>query len=129
MATLAPGTDFVDVIDGLEAVTLNRRGSSSDVSVTSALQRNVSTAELAPYGRAFVEGAHFAWGHALLRATAGVGATGAWAVAHFGEDAVQRNRFFQRVGRGPYPDEETMRRLTALGPEAEPGDVVDVLEV
>lgn len=45
--TFAPGTDFVDIVDGLEAVTLNRRGSSSDVSVTSALQRNVSTAEVA----------------------------------------------------------------------------------
>lgn len=44
--TFAPGTDFVDVVDGLEAVTLNRRGSSSDVSVTSALQRNVSTTEV-----------------------------------------------------------------------------------
>jgi hypothetical protein len=46
--TFAPGTDFVDVIDGLEAVTLNRRGSSSDVEITSALQRNVSTAEIGP---------------------------------------------------------------------------------
>ncbi len=45
--TFAPGTDFVDVTDGLEAVTLNRRGSSSDVSVASALQRNVSTTEIA----------------------------------------------------------------------------------
>ncbi len=45
--TFAPGTDFVDVVDGLEAVTLNRRGSSSNVSVTSALQRSVSTAEIA----------------------------------------------------------------------------------
>ncbi len=45
--TFAPGTDFVDVVDGMEAVTLNRRGSSSNVEVTSALQRNVSTAEVA----------------------------------------------------------------------------------
>lgn len=44
--TFSPGTDFVDVTDGLEAVTLNRRGSSSDVSVANALQRNVSTAEV-----------------------------------------------------------------------------------
>jgi hypothetical protein len=45
--TFTPGTDFEDVCDGLEAVTLNRRGSSDDVSVTSALQRNVSTTEIA----------------------------------------------------------------------------------
>lgn len=41
-----PGTDFESICDGLEAVTLNRRGSSSDVSVSAALRRNVSTTEI-----------------------------------------------------------------------------------
>lgn len=41
-----PGTDFEDICDGLEAVTLNRRGSSSNDSVSHALQRAVSTAEV-----------------------------------------------------------------------------------
>jgi hypothetical protein len=41
-----PGTDFEDVCDALEAVTLVRRG-ASDVAVTSALQRAVNTRELA----------------------------------------------------------------------------------
>jgi len=40
-------TDFEDVADGLEAVTLDRRGSSSNVSIGSALRRNLSTREVA----------------------------------------------------------------------------------
>lgn len=42
-----PTGDFAAVVDGLEAVTLNRRGSSEDVSVDSALQRAVRTSEVA----------------------------------------------------------------------------------
>lgn len=42
----SPGTDFEDITDGLEAVTLNRRGSSDNVSVTAALRRALSTSEI-----------------------------------------------------------------------------------
>lgn len=42
-----PSTDFEDVTDGLEAVTLNRRGSSDNVSVSAALRRALSTTEIA----------------------------------------------------------------------------------
>ena len=41
-----PGTDFEDVTDGLEAVTLTPRFSSSTTAVTKALQRAVTTAEV-----------------------------------------------------------------------------------
>lgn len=41
-----PGTDFEDIVDGLQAVTLDRRGSSQNVAVTAALCRNVSTSEI-----------------------------------------------------------------------------------
>ncbi len=40
-----PSTDFEDITDGLEAVTLDRRGSSDNVSVTKALRRELSVAE------------------------------------------------------------------------------------
>jgi len=45
MATFTPGSDFEDIVDGLEPVTLKRRG-SSDVSVSHALQRAVDTSEV-----------------------------------------------------------------------------------
>jgi hypothetical protein len=41
-----PSTDFEDITDGLEAITLDRRGSSDNVSVTAALQRMISTTEV-----------------------------------------------------------------------------------
>ena len=44
--TFDPSTDFEDVTDGLEAVTINRRGSSDDVSISHALQRALSTREI-----------------------------------------------------------------------------------
>jgi len=87
-----------------------------------------SAPELAPYRRVFLDGARFAWGHTLLKATAGVGCTGPWAEAQFGGDAVRRNEFFQRVGRHPYPDEGALRRLTDLGCQAAPEDFLRVLE-
>lgn len=87
-----------------------------------------STPELERYRQVFLDGAHFAWGHTLLKATAGVGCTGPWSSVQFGEDAVRRNEFFQRVGRGPYPDECAMRQFAALGSEAEPKDFLRVLK-
>ena len=51
-----PSTDFETITDGLEAVTLNRRGSSSNVSVTSALQRAVSTSEVAGSDGQYTQG-------------------------------------------------------------------------
>lgn len=45
--TLDLSTDFQVVADGLEAVTLKRRGSSDDVDVANALQRAITTKEAA----------------------------------------------------------------------------------
>ena len=41
MVTVNPAGDFVDVVDGLEAVTLYRRGTSTTVTITHALHRPV----------------------------------------------------------------------------------------
>jgi len=46
--TFDPTADFADVVDGLEAVTVNRRGSSNDTAVASALQRAINTHEINP---------------------------------------------------------------------------------
>ncbi len=51
-----PSTDFETITDGLEAVTLNRRGSSADVSVTNALQRDVTTSEIAASDGQYTQG-------------------------------------------------------------------------
>lgn len=87
-----------------------------------------AAAELAPYRQAFLDGAHFIWGHTLLKMTAGVGCVGDWAVRHFGDDAARRNQFFRRVGRLPYPEEATMARLAAEGHNAAPEALLRLLE-
>lgn len=42
----SPGTDFEDICDGLEAVTLERRDSTTEVSIANALQREVTYREV-----------------------------------------------------------------------------------
>ncbi len=42
-----PSTDFEDITDGLEAVTLDRRGSTPNTSIALALQRNITNREIA----------------------------------------------------------------------------------
>ena len=51
-----PSTDFEDITDGLEAVTLNRRGSSSNVAIEKALQRAVTTSEVAASDGQYTQG-------------------------------------------------------------------------
>ena len=50
-----PSTDFEDVTDGLEAVTLERRG-DSDTAITNALQRSINDREIAESNGKLVAG-------------------------------------------------------------------------
>jgi hypothetical protein len=88
-----------------------------------------SAPELAPHARTFLDGAHFAWGHTLLKATAGVGALDPWAREHFGEDLAARNEFFRRVGARAYPSDEEWRELSRLDAGAAPEEVLALLSV
>ena len=47
MSDLDPRTDFFDVVDGLEAVTLLRTGSSNPCMIPHALRRAITVAEAA----------------------------------------------------------------------------------
>jgi len=76
--------------------------------------------EMEPYRQSFLDGAHVAWGHTLLKMTAGVGLTGDWADRHFGGDARARNEFFRRIGEAPYPNADAMSALAATGPDTDP---------
>ena len=88
-----------------------------------------SAPALEPYRQLFLDSACLAWGHTLLKMTAGVGYTGAWADEQFGQDRRQRNAFFTRLGRAPYPTAKAMTELISLGPGAEPDGLLAVLEV
>ena len=51
-----PATDFEDVTDGLEAVTLDRRGSTPNTSIALALQRNITNREIAQSNGKYLAG-------------------------------------------------------------------------
>jgi hypothetical protein len=53
--TFDPSTDFEDVADGLEAVTLDRRG-KANTSITNALQRLITTTEAAVSDGKYTQG-------------------------------------------------------------------------
>jgi hypothetical protein len=73
---------------------------------------------LRPHAREFLRGAFIAWGHTLLKMTAGVGYVGQWAETQFGDDVEKKNRFFERLGAAPYPTSQVMKRCTEAGQHA-----------
>jgi len=82
---------------------------------------------LAPHLEEFRRGAHVAWGHTLLKMTAGVGYVGEWAQRHFGDRVGEKNEFFRRIGAADYPDEPVLRRLAEMGKSAEPQELERVV--
>ena len=46
-----PSDDFADVVDGLETVTLKRRGASDDVTVAGTLRRGLTVREVSVRNR------------------------------------------------------------------------------
>jgi len=83
-----------------------------------------SAPEMEPYRQFFLDSAYLAWGHTLLKRTAGFGYTGEWADGHFGDDRRARNDFFTRLGRLPYPGPAALRALGRLSPQAGPEAVL-----
>jgi hypothetical protein len=86
-----------------------------------------SAAEMEPHRQAFLDGARVAWGHTLLRLTAGVGYVGDWADSHFGAERARRNSFFRDVGSPPYPDEAVLWQLAAADGRAAPEALLGIL--
>jgi len=86
-----------------------------------------SAEALEPYRRLFLDSAYLAWGHTVLKLTAGVGYTGVWADEHFGGDRDRRNAFFTELGRLEYPGTQAMAELASLGADAEPEEFLAVL--
>ncbi|MBE0689175.1 MAG: hypothetical protein IH587_03520, partial [Anaerolineae bacterium] len=58
--------------------------------------------ELAPVREAFLDGAHFVYGHTLMQRRAGLGYQSAWAAAHLPARG-ERNAFYTQIGRTVAP--------------------------
>ena len=82
--------------------------------------------ELAPVRGAFLEGAHFVYGHTVLHRALGLGYQSAWAEAHL-PSRRERNQFYTRLGHLVPPGEQGLDVLRALDPGASPAEFVSRL--
>ncbi|UCC61487.1 MAG: hypothetical protein JSV36_11795 [Anaerolineae bacterium] len=79
--------------------------------------------ELAPVRQAFVEGAHFIYGHTIMHRVLGCGYQSDWAQAHL-PSRRQRNTFYMKIGRLIPPGQQGIARLRQLAPGLSPAEVL-----
>jgi hypothetical protein len=82
-----------------------------------------SAAELAPVRQAFLDGAHFVYGHTLLQRALGLGWGTSWAQKHFPRRR-ERNRFYTEVGQRVPPGKAGVEKLQTIDAEADPEAII-----
>jgi hypothetical protein len=78
---------------------------------------------LAPVRRAFMDGAHFVYGHTILQRALGLGYQSEWAQTHM-PSRHERNDFYTRVGYQVPPGKANMGRLKQLDSSMSPADIL-----
>ena len=84
---------------------------------------NLSTPELAPVRKAFVDGAHFVYGHTAMHRALGLGYQGEWAQTHL-PTRRQRNDFYTRLGYRILPGHEGIAQLRRFSPDMSPDEML-----
>jgi hypothetical protein len=79
--------------------------------------------ELAPVRRAFVDGAHFVYGHTVMQRALGLGYQSEWADEHL-PSRRKRNAFYTRVGNQVPPGRKGIERLRQVSPVAAPENIL-----
>lgn len=82
--------------------------------------------ELAPVREAFMDGAHFIYGHTVLQRVSGLGYRSQWALTHL-PSRRERNTFYTRVGYQVPPGKEGLIRLKRLDSTQSPADILSKL--
>jgi hypothetical protein len=82
--------------------------------------------ELAPVRHAFMDGAHFIYGHTVLGRVLGLGYQSEWAQAYL-PSRRERNEFYTRVGCAVPPGVTGVSMLNQLGPTTSPADILSKL--
>jgi len=82
--------------------------------------------EMQPLHRAFLDGAHFVWGHTMLQRALGLGYHSDWARTHL-PDRRARNEFYTRVGYVTTPGKAGLEQLRRIGTKP-PGHLLAELE-
>ncbi len=83
--------------------------------------------ELSAFFRDFTDGAFWLYGHATLQRASGLGLGGEWSQRHFGRDHAAANAFYTETGKKAAPGKTTRARIAGLGPDPQPGDILDAL--
>jgi hypothetical protein len=79
--------------------------------------------ELTPVRQAFLDGAHFIYGHTVLQRALGLGYQSGWAQTHL-PSRRERNDFYTRVGYRVPPGREGLAWLGQLDPRMTPADIL-----
>ncbi len=79
--------------------------------------------ELKPVRQAFLDGAHFIYGHTVLQRTLSMGFQSDWAKSSL-PTRKERNAFFTKIGYTVTPSEEKLKSITS---EMEPNAILDML--
>jgi len=88
---------------------------------------DLSTEELAPLQKHFIDGAYFIYGHVQLQRTLGIGYQSAWAKS-FMPTRAERNRFYTKAGYLIPPGFKSMETLKSLDGSMNPPDLLKKLE-
>lgn len=84
---------------------------------------DLTTVELAPVRKAFVDGAHFVYGHTAIQRALGLGYQSEWAQAHLPARR-QRNDFYTRLGYHIPPGSEGVSQLRRFSPDMSPDEML-----
>lgn len=82
-----------------------------------------SAPELQPVRQAFLNGAHFIYGHTILQRALGLGYGSGWARTYF-PGRRERNRFYTRMGYRVPPGRASLEKLQAIGNEPDPDGIL-----
>jgi len=80
--------------------------------------------DLAPVRQAFLDGAHFVYGHTVLQRALGLGYLSEWAQSHL-PSRRERNAFYLQVGRRVPPGGKGISRLRQLAATASPDEILE----
>ncbi|MGC8781431.1 MAG: hypothetical protein ACP5UQ_11245, partial [Anaerolineae bacterium] len=79
--------------------------------------------EMAPLRQAFLDGAHFIYGHTIMQRALGLGYQSEWARKHL-PTRKERNAFYQAVGYRVPPGKAGLARLRGLDPTGSPETIL-----
>ena len=82
--------------------------------------------EMAPVRQAFLDGAHFIYGHTVMQRALGLGYQSDWAKQHL-PTRRERNAFYQAVGYQVPPGKAGMAKLRALMQDSIPAAILQEL--